>query len=106
MEHKDDTDVNDFSKSVREKARRKLNALRRDNNNVWFGLSMMGNVGWSIVVPTLLGAALGLWIDGKYPDTISWTLTGLTLGLFAGCLIAWYWINKEHKEINQNDEDE
>jgi ATP synthase protein I len=96
----------EFSKIVAEKAQRKLKALHNDKQSVWFGLGMMGIVGWTIVVPTLLGAALGVWLDGEYPETFSWTLTGLILGLLAGCLIAWNWVNKEHKEINQNNDDE
>jgi ATP synthase protein I len=34
---------------------------------VWFGLGMMGLIGWSVAVPTLLGAALGIWLDNRYP---------------------------------------
>ena len=99
-------DANSFIEQVGEKAQRKLKALHNDKRGVWFGLGMMGIVGWTIVVPTLLGAASGVWLDKKYPDTFSWTLTGLILGLFAGCLIAWLWVNKEHKEINKNNDDE
>ena len=98
--------TNSFSKQVGEKAQRKLKALHNDKRGVWFGLGMMGIVGWTIVVPTLLGTLLGIWLDKKYPETFSWTLTGLILGLFVGCLIAWRWVNKEHKEINQNNDDE
>jgi ATP synthase protein I len=47
---------------------------------------------------------LGIWLDKKYTESFSWTLTCLVLGLFAGCLIAWHWITKEHKEMNQKDE--
>jgi hypothetical protein len=31
---------------------------------------MMGLIGWSVVIPTLLGAALGLWLDQRYPGTL------------------------------------
>ncbi len=106
MQPTDNKEAEKFSKKVGEKAQRKLKALHNDKKSVWFGLGMMGIVGWTIVVPTLLGALLGIWLDKKYPETFSWTLTGLILGLLAGCLIAWRWVNKEHKEINQNDDDD
>jgi len=106
MQYSDKKEANKFCKDVGEKAQRKLKALHNDKKSVWFGLGMMGIVGWTIVVPTLLGALLGIWLDKKYPETFSWTLTGLILGLFAGCLIAWRWVNKEHTEINQNNDDE
>ena len=48
-----------FSREVGAKAARKLKARRNSTQGVWFGLGMMGLIGWSVVVPTLLGAALG-----------------------------------------------
>ena len=106
MQSYDKKEANAFSKEVDKRVQRKLKALNSDKKNVWFGLGMMGIVGWTIVVPTLLGAALGVWLDKKYPESFSWTLTALILGLLAGCLIAWHWVSKEHNEINQNNDDE
>jgi len=104
MQPPDKNKANEFSKEVGEKAQRKLKALHNDKRSVWFGLGMMGIVGWTIVVPTLLGATLGMWLDKNYPESFSWTLTLLILGLLAGCLISWHWLSKEHKEMNQKDE--
>ena len=56
-----------FSRQVGAKAARKLKARRNSTQGVWFGLGMMGLIGWSVVVPTLLGAALGIWVDKHYP---------------------------------------
>ncbi len=40
--------------------------------------------GWSIAVPTLIGIAIGLWIDHHWPSGYSWTfmlmLAGVALG--------------------------
>jgi ATP synthase protein I len=55
MQSSDKKEANEFSKEVGEKAQRKLKALHNDKKSVWFGLGMMGIVGWTIVVPTLLG---------------------------------------------------
>ena len=93
-----------FSRMVEDKERRKLKVLQGNKHGIWFGLGMFGMVGWSVAVPTLLGAALGIWLDKNYAQSFSWTLTCLILGLFAGCLIAGYWVTKEHKEMNQKDE--
>ena len=106
MKQTDKKYANEFGEKIGENARRKLKALHNDKRGVWFGLGMMGIVGWTIVIPTLLGAALGVWLDKNYPESFSWTLSGLVLGLLAGCLIAWRWVNKEHNEINQNDDNE
>ena len=87
-----------FSKEVSEKEKRKLRAQRENNGSVWSGLGMFGMVGWSVAVPTLLGAAVGIWLDKKYPVSFSWTLSWLILGLFSGCLIAWYWVSKNNSD--------
>ncbi|NDP22262.1 MAG: F0F1 ATP synthase subunit [Paludibacter sp.] len=104
MESTDKNSQNLFSKKVEEKARRKLQAQHNDKKSVWFGLGMMGIVGWTIAIPTLIGALLGIWLDSKYPTTFSWTLSMLIVGLLVGCLTAWHWISKEDKEMNQKDE--
>ena len=63
---------------------------------------MMGLIGWSVVIPTLLGAALGLWLDKRYPGTQSWTLMLLVIGLIIGCLNAWHWVDSEYKEMQED----
>lgn len=95
----------DFNREVEAKTRRKLKIQRTPTPGVWFGLGMMGLVGWSVVVPTLLGAALGIWLDHRYPGSHSWTLMFLVLGLFIGCLNAWHWVTREYHEMHEGQED-
>lgn len=95
-----------FIRAVGAKAARKLKAKRNPERGVWFGLGMMGLVGWSVVLPTLLGAAIGLWLDSRHPGRYSWTLTLLIFGLCLGCLNAWRWVSKEDKEIREEQEDD
>ena len=97
-----------LSQEVGAKAARKLKARRNSGQGVWFGLGMMGLIGWSVVIPTLLGAALGSWLDSHYPGNHPWTLALLVAGLAIGCLNAWHWVAKEDKEIRdeQGDNDE
>jgi ATP synthase protein I len=86
-----------FAEQVGTKAARKL-AAQRNPTQVWFGLGMMGLVGWSVATPTLLGAALGLWLDERHANH-SWTLALLVAGLVLGCLNAWRWVAQEGKTI-------
>jgi len=93
-----------FSREVGAKAARKLKARRHATQGVWFGLGMMGLIGWSVAIPTLLGAALGLWLDKRHPGSYSWTLMLLVIGLGLGCLNAWHWVSKEDKEMREEQE--
>ena len=87
------------------KAQRKLHARRRGVSGVWFGLGMMGLIGWSVVVPTLLGAALGIWLDAHHAGRHSWTLALLVAGLVRGCFNAWRGVAKEDRAMRQELED-
>ena len=89
-----------FLSEVGAKEARKLKAQARVTRTVWSGMGMMGMIGWSVVVPTLLGAALGVWLDNRYPAAHSWMLTLLVIGLTLGCINAWHWVAKEEKEIH------
>ena len=93
-----------FAEEIGVKAARKLKA-RKSTQGVWFGLGMMGLVGWSVVVPTLLGAALGIWLDNHHPGKHPWTLSLLAVGLAVGCLNAWHWVAKEEKAMRDETED-
>jgi ATP synthase protein I len=94
-----------FSRQVGAKETRKLKARRKGTQNIWFGFGMFGLIGWSVVVPTLLGSALGLWLDKRHPGKHSWTLTLLIIGLLFGCWNAWHWVARENKEMRDETED-
>ena len=94
-----------FAAQIGAKADRKLVARRNATPDVWFGLGMMGLIGWSVVVPTLVGAAVGLWLDQRHPGTRSWTLALLMAGLAIGCMNAWHWVAKEGRAMREDQED-
>jgi len=94
-----------LGEEVGAKATRKLKARRNAARGVWYGLGMMGLIGWSVATPTVLGAALGLWLDKRYPGPHSWTLTLLIIGLIIGCLTAWHWVADEDRQMRDEQED-
>ncbi|EEX08473.1 putative F0F1-ATPase subunit [Ruegeria lacuscaerulensis ITI-1157] len=62
------------------------------------GIGTFGMIGWSIAVPTVGGALLGLWLDRVAPQDFSWTLALILGGVSIGAMIAWAWVNKEGSE--------
>jgi ATP synthase protein I len=85
------------AQSIERDVDRKLKARAEGRRAVWFGLGMFGLVGWSVAVPSVLGLALGLWLDAHYPSRASWTLTFLVIGVALGCLNAWHWVKQESR---------
>jgi ATP synthase protein I len=59
---------------------------------------MSGSIGWAVALPTLLGVAVGTWIDQRWPSHHSWTLMLLFAGLIVGCVGAWMSIDREQRE--------
>lgn len=90
---------NEFQHEVGSKEQRRLKAAREPEIGAWHGLGMFGVVGWAVMIPTLLGILLGVWIDLTWPSGRSWTLMLLVGGLGAGCLNAWLWLNHQRKKI-------
>lgn len=97
-----DDDQGEFSKKIGLKELRKMKARKNRPRGIWFGLGAIGTIGWSVAVPTLIGVAIGIWLDSKYPGQISWTLTFLSIGLAVGCVNAWYWVKKEQKAMEED----
>ena len=95
-----------FAEQVGAKAARKARAQRHAGRGVWFGLGMMGLIGWSVVIPTLLGAALGLWLDKRHPGSHSYTLALLVAGLLLGCVNAWHWVSSQDRAIRKEQQDD
>jgi ATP synthase protein I len=91
-----------FKREVATKAQRKEHARTHPARPLWSGFSLFGIVGWSVSIPTLLGIALGLWLDHNYAAAHSWTLTMLALGLALGCYNAWRWVSQEERSIHRN----
>ncbi len=83
-----------FTRQVVRKEARRIKGINDPDQTVWFGLGMFGVVGWSVAIPTLIGTALGIWIDHTWPSQFSWTLMLLIGGVMVGCLNAWYWVRK------------
>ena len=97
MKHGEDMSEPELAKKVGRKAERKIRARRDKGKSALFWVGMFGLVGWAVAIPTLLGIAVGVWLDSKFNGRASWTLTMLVIGVALGCLNAWFWVKKESK---------
>jgi len=92
----------DFGRQIEVKEKRLIRARARPPANVWFGFGTFGLIGWSVVIPALVGVAGGIWIDRTWPSRFSWTLMLLLLGIILGSLNAWRWVSQERKNIEKD----
>jgi ATP synthase protein I len=80
---------------VLRKSLRRERARHRHDESVWAWLGTFGLVGWTIAVPTVLGLALGRFIDDRVETSLSFTITFLVAGVAVGVSMAWYWVRRE-----------
>jgi len=50
---------------------------------------MMGTIGWSVSVPTVIGVLLGRWLDGRLDSVPVFTIFLMLAGVGMGCVTAW-----------------
>lgn len=58
-------------------------------------LAMVGTLGWTIVLPMLIGIFGGRWLDHRFNAGVFWTLGLLVFGLGLGGVLAWKRIMEE-----------
>lgn len=83
---------------VESRAARMIRGRNRSHASFWRAAGMVGLVGWSVVVPMLIGIAAGTWIDRHWPSRFSWTLMLLVGGLALGCVNAWNRLKDEQED--------
>lgn len=93
-----------FDELIGHKERRKIRS-RKNPGNALTGFRFFGVVGWTVAIMTLIGTGLGVWLDRNYPQSFSWTLSGLLSGLVIGSIVAWNFLDKENKDMNKKDTD-
>ncbi|MCK5244350.1 MAG: AtpZ/AtpI family protein [Desulfobacteria bacterium] len=78
-----------FLDTIRRK--RKLYELceKESEPNFWSGIAKLGIIGWLVILPTMLGAFSGRFLDRRFDKGIFWTLTLIMAGLAIGCYNAW-----------------
>lgn len=69
------------------------------------GLGAFGMIGWSIAVPTVGGAFLGLWLNRVAPQDFSWPIALILGGAVIGAMIAWGWVDKETRDSERSNQD-
>jgi ATP synthase protein I len=62
---------------------------------LWKNLSMIGALGWLIVIPTLAGVLVGRWLDKIFGTGITFSGALIFLGVLIGSWLVWQRINKE-----------
>ncbi len=58
--------------------------MKKENVHYIKEMAYYSSIGLSVVLSTVIGLALGVWLDGKFGTRPLWTLVFLGLGVLAG----------------------
>ncbi len=84
-----------MQKAVRTRRQRQDMADREGERSLWQNLSMVGALGWLVVTPTLLGVAVGRWLDARFDAGQTFTGALIMLGAGFGLYLAWQRMNEK-----------
>lgn len=80
--------------AIRRRAERMQKTRKEPKYSALSGLGVFGVIGWSIAIPTVAGAFLGVWLNRVAPQSFSWTIALILGGVVVGALVSWSWIDK------------
>jgi len=80
----------DAARRAAERARR---GAEQPEPSLGARLGQMGILGWTIVVPTLIGVLIGRWIDRALGTGIVFSAALIMVGAAIGLWSAWKWMH-------------
>ena len=78
--------------TIRLHAERQARFLRDGEPGTARRLAQIGVLGWIVVIPMLMGALGGSWLDARFHSGFFYTAPLLMLGLGLGCWSGWKWV--------------
>ncbi|CEG57757.1 AtpZ/AtpI family protein [Legionella fallonii] len=66
---------------------RKMDKAKKEKSTLLAQTIYLGTLGFVFILPIILGAYLGVWLDGKLKGySIAWTLNLIILGVIVGAV--------------------
>jgi ATP synthase protein I len=83
-----------LDEEVRRHRERRARAQRESGRSIGQDLALIGVMGWTLVIPALLGIYAGRMLDRRFGTGLFWTLGLLVAGIVLGCALAWQRLNR------------
>lgn len=83
-----------LDEEVRRHRERRTRAQREGRRSIGQDLALAGVIGWTLVIPALLGVYAGRALDRRFGGGVFWTLGLLVAGITLGCVLAWQRLNR------------
>jgi ATP synthase protein I len=94
-------DADSMAQAARQAVERERQAQEESEPSLGARLGQIGILGWTIVVPTLLGLALGHWLDRHLRTGVFFSAPLLMAGAAVGMWSAWKWMHRQTRRVQQ-----
>jgi ATP synthase protein I len=84
-----------LAEAARRAAEREEEIRRNPEPSLGARLGQIGILGWTIVLPALMGLALGRWLDQKFASGVFYSAPLVMLGAGLGLWLAWRWMSRQ-----------
>lgn len=65
----------------------KIEKSKKERSTILAQTAYLGTIGLLFILPVIIGAYLGVWLDGKLKGfSFSWTVSFIILGVFIGAM--------------------
>lgn len=90
-------DDDHVEQAARRAAERDVRARLDPEPSLGIRLGQIGILGWTIVVPTLVGLVLGRWLDRLFGTRVFFSAPLLMVGAALGLFFAWKWMHRQQR---------
>lgn len=87
--------------AAQQAAERAARGREEPEPSLGYRLGQIGILGWAIILPTLLGLALGHWLDRSFGTRVFFSAPLLMVGAAVGLWSAWKWMH--HQQGGRHD---
>jgi ATP synthase protein I len=84
-----------ITRATRQARLREREARDQPEPSLGSRLGQIGILGWSIVIPTLLGLVIGRWLDRHFGTGVFFSAPLLMVGAAFGLWSAWKWMHRQ-----------
>jgi len=90
----DNRDKQKFKNSIK-KAVNEIEEAEKNKKNILAQTAYLGTIGFIFILPVIIGAYLGVWLDNKLTGfSISWTMSLIIVGVFIGAVNVYLFIRE------------
>ncbi|OXC75373.1 ATP synthase protein I [Caballeronia sordidicola] len=95
------SDADRMAHAARQAVQREREAREEPEPSLGVRLGQIGILGWTIVVPTLLGLVIGHWLDRHFNTGVFFSAPLLMAGAAVGLWSAWKWMHRQTRRDRQ-----